>query len=231
MFAETQASSPVGANSAAGVNGAPGSAAHAASDASHATAEQENPSQQEQPAPLEAANVPGFVEGVQAMFSGQWQQALAYFGQAFIACRDAGAAQLRCQVAHYAVAVSILEAYGAVDQAAAARLSRYAAGLPLLMLDHSSFLLNDAISRNLRAGNFTWCAKRLEQFGHHCMAIGRPDLAQGVGMRLQQVVATGVGDASVAPGESAEALARSVEGAISMQEIAGAVSRLKAGMF
>jgi hypothetical protein len=164
------------------------------------------------------------------MFSGQWQQALAYFGQAFIACRDAGAVHLRCQVAQYAAAVNILEGYSVVDEKGAAQLSRYAAGLPLLMLDHASFLVHDAISRNLRAGNYTWCAKRLEQFGRQCMGVGRPDLAQNIGMRLQQVLGTGVGDASVTQGESAEGLVRSVDEAVSMQEIVGAVARLRTGM-
>ena len=197
-------------------------------------AQQEHQPQEQQPqqqaAPQDPAQVPGFPQGVQAMFAGQWQQALAYFGQAFAACRDANAPRLRCTVAQYAATVAILEGYAHVDEAGAARLSRFAASMPLLMLDHLSFLVNDAISRNLRAGNYSWCAARLEQLGHYCMAVGRPDLARGVGARLQQVTATGVGDASVATGESAEAVVRAVDEAVSMQDVAAVVARLRAGV-
>jgi hypothetical protein len=174
--------------------------------------------------------VPGFREGVQAMFAGQWQAANAYFGQAFAACRDANAPRLRAAVAQYAAAVGILEAYAVVDERVAARLSRYAASLPLLLIDHLSILVNDAVGRNVRAGNYEWCKQALSGLGRHFVAIGQPGYVQNVGARLQQVQAAGVGDATVGEWESAQALVTRVNDAMSMQEINAAVASVKAGM-
>ena len=187
--------------------------------------------QQQQPQaaePTDPSIVPGFREGVQAMFAGSWQAASAYFGQAFEACRNANTPRLRSVIAQYAAAVGILEAYAAVDERGAARLSRYAAGLPLLLIDHLSILVNDAVGRNVRAGNFEWCRQALNELGHHFMAIGQPEYAHNVGVRLQQIA--GVGNATVGDQESTHGLVTRVNEAVSMQEIATAVASVKAGM-
>lgn len=182
------------------------------------------------PALLDASNVPGFAQGVQAMFAGQWQPAQAYFGQAHSACREAAAWDLGKQVAHYAAAVGILETFAKVDEAAAARLSRYAAALSLLMLDHLSYLVNDAVGRNLRAGNFAWCSGVLQQLGGYAASIGRPEVAQGVAARVQQVEGSGQGNASVPQWEAVGGFLARVENAGSLPEIAGAVASVQAGL-
>jgi hypothetical protein len=216
--------------SAAAGNPQPSADSAAAAEESVNPPEEQSPQQQLAPGPPDATRVPGFSEGVAAMFAGQWQQAGAYLGQAHGACRETGAGQLGCQVAQYAAAVGILESYAHVDEATAARLSRYAAALPLLMLDHISVLVNDAVGRNMRAGNYTWCLRQLQSFGEYCLALGRNDVAQGVAARLQQVQMTGNGNATVAEWESPAGLVSRVDSAASMQEIWAAVASVKAGM-
>ena len=195
-----------------------------------AQAAQQQQQQQQQAASLQHTDptrLPGFAEGVQAMFAGQWQVASTYFGYALSACLEGGNAQLRCTLAQYAACVGLLEGYAATDERGAARLSRYAASLPMLLLDHLSFLVNDAVSRNERAGNYDWCRNILQWLGETFVASGRPDYAQGAHARRQQIY--GYGNATVGQSESAAAVVARLDAASAMREIGGVVAQIKAG--
>lgn len=170
--------------------------------------------------------LPGFLAGVQAMFGGAWQQALACYAHAF----QAAAGELRALVSQYIAAVCILEAFPSSSEAQSCRLSRYLAAMPLLQLDHASFLVHDAVGRNGRAGNYWWAAKRLEAFAAQCMRLGRVDLAQGASSMVQQVLAAGRGNRSVPDGEDPARFLTGVNAAQSVQDVVGVVSSLQAGL-
>lgn len=175
---------------------------------------------------VNAGQAPGFLMGVHYMFAGQWQQALQSFAQAYQACSGLE----RVQVGQYIAVVGILQAYANVGDTEATRLSRFAAALPLLLLDHASFLVNDAVTRNMRAGNSTWCAQRLEAFVARCSASGNHGVAQGAAVKLQQVQSSGPGNASVMKDEDTAMFVQRIDAAQGPQEIYGVVSSLRAGL-
>lgn len=175
---------------------------------------------------VNAGQAPGFLMGVHYMFAGQWQQALQSFAQAYQSCSGLE----RVQVGQYIAVVGILQAYANVGDMESTRLSRFAAAMPLLLLDHASFLVNDAVTRNMRAGNSTWCAQRLEEFVARCSASGNHAVAQGAAAKLQQVQSSGPGNASVMKDEDTVMFVQRIDAAQGPQEIYGIVSSLRAGL-
>lgn len=177
-------------------------------------------------APVNAGQAPGFLMGVNCMFRGQWPQALQNFAQAYQACSG----MERVQVGQYIAVIGILEAYANVGDAETTRLSRFAAAMPLLLLDHASFLVNDAVMRNMRVGNSTWCAQRLEDFVTRCSASGNHHVAQGAAAKLQEVQSVGPGNSSVMKDEDTTLFVQRIDDAPGPQQIYGIVSSLRAGL-
>ena len=175
---------------------------------------------------VNAGQAPGFLMGVHYMFAGQWQQALQSFAQAHQACSGLE----RLQVGQYIAVIGILQAYANVGDTEATRLSRFASAMPLLLLDHAAFLINDAVSRNMRAGNSTWCAQRLEEFVAYCIATNNHTVAQGATGRLQQVQSVGPGNSSVMKDENTATFVQRIDSASNPQDIYGIVSSLRAGL-
>ena len=175
---------------------------------------------------VNAGQTPGFLMGVHFMFAGQWNQALQSFAQAYASC---GGLE-RVQVGQYIAAVGILQGYSMVGDDEACRLSRYAAAMPLLLTDHASFLVHDTVSRNMRAGNYTWAARRLEEFIAVCQAKGQQSVAQGVAGMLQQARAMGAGNRTVATDENTSAFVERINAAEGGEQIYGLCTTLRSGL-
>ena len=175
---------------------------------------------------VNAGQTPGFLMGVHFMFAGQWNQALQSFAQAYASC---GGLE-RVQVGQYIAAVGVLQGYSMVGDDEACRLSRYAAAMPLLLTDHASFLVHDTVSRNMRAGNYTWAARRLEEFISVCQAKGQHSVAQGVAGMLQQARGMGAGNRTIATDENTSAFVERINAAEGGEQIYGLCTTLRSGL-
>lgn len=109
------------------------------------------------------------------------------------------------------------------------RLSRYAAGLPLVEFEHASFLVNDAVRRNASAGNLLWPLTRMISFVHQAGNLGRHDVAANAQTMVDMMKAQGgvkPQDATVPPGEDIPAFVRAVDSATTPDGIKACVLAL-----
>ena len=182
------------------------------------------------PAFADPTQLLGFNGGVAAMLAGHWPSAAMHFGQAMHASAAVGGGvATRHIVAQYAACVALVEGYDAAGHLGAARLSRFAASLPLLHVNHQSFLVQDAVRRNQQFANFGWCRGALHRVA--CMLASHGLVNEEQTARTQLASMPDSGSTSVLNEDLAIwTLTSELAAATSMVDVCALVSKVKASL-
>ena len=172
------------------------------------------------------------------MEAGDWDGAVAAFGQAMkggggsgSAAGGPGDAESKASAARYAAAALLLKAAAAAaaadDALAAARLSRFAAALPL-EARHADALARAAAARNARVGNHGYAAERWLACAAAATEGGAASAAALAELqaRLDDADAAGGRNAALPADEDTASFAEIVESAEDVGEVVATVGSL-----
>lgn len=159
------------------------------------------------------------------MEAGSWQRAAAELGSALSQAR-AGSPE-GAQAAQYLAAVLLLQECGKAEKVTGARLTRYAAALPL-DLSHRRALVQSAIARNMDVANYEYAVEQLTWLVVQSTGTASPAYLASLQQRIEQCDRAGGRNARLPDDEDTSSLADIVASASSSADINDCICALLA---